>query len=385
MIFSELYDDRLSLLETTMSNKKGSRVPVISLCTTWAYYHAGKLPKHGLEDPEVTKKVLRKLYTDFYWDGIVFVRNGKTFSERTLNLLGGGTYQYDKNGMQQTKPGSVTSMEADEYPELISDPYKFILEKVFPRRYTLMQRNDEQKYNDMKEVMADVIGMFKRNAEEDKIAIEEFGIPQMRAAAFFNPVDIILDYFRDFNEILGDVKRRPQMVRDAGMSLVNFSLDHIGPIQPQPGKSLVIPMHLPQFLNAKDFEKVYLPSFKKVADGIAERGFKALYYFERSYAHLFDYLKELPQGTIGLFEIDDVREVKKKIGKSMCVAGGMPLKLLGKGTKQQCIDHAKAVIDEAAKDGGFLFTTDMMMLSPGDAKAENLQAVNEFVHKYGVY
>lgn len=375
------FQERVNLLETAMSNKKGNRVPVVSMATTWTYWHAGYLPKDGLENPEINLKVLRKFYDDFYWDGIIFVRNGKAFSQSTLDILGGGTFTYDKNGMQQTAPGSVTVMEEGEYPELTADPYRFILEKVFPRRYRLMAREDDGKYADMCKVMEMVEAMNRQNALENAIAPKEYGIPQMRIAAFFNPVDIILDYLRDFDVIISDVKRRPQAVRDAGLAMVDLSLDHIGNAKPEPGKALVMPMHLPQFLRAKDFEKVYWPSWKKVADEISRRGFKVIYYFERSYAHLFDYLRELPEGTVGLFEDDKVWDAKAAL-PNMAVAGGMPNDLLYRGTKQECVDYAKMLVDKTAANGGYLFTTNMIMLTPSDGKAENLKAVNEFVCQY---
>lgn len=380
-----LLKERKRIIEETTSNKKSDRVPVVSLCTTWAYWYYGKKPLDSFTDPDLNKQVFRKLYQDFYWDGILLPRNGKSFSQRTIDLLGGGTYTYDRNGMQQTKPGSVTVMEPDEYPELIEDPYKFVLEKVFPRRYELMRRTDDKKYEDMVEVMKDAIGMAKQFSEEDRIAEEEFGIAQMRTLAFYSPIDYVLDYMRDFDVIMGDVKRRSKLVNEAGMALIDFAFDNIGNVMPEEGKVIFMPMHLPQFLNKKDFEKVYWPSYTALLNKIISKGFKVVCYFERSYEHLFEYLKELPKNKIvGLFENDDIIMAKKRLGDTMCVAGGMPVSLLQSGTKQACIDHVKRVIDEAGRDGGYMFTTDMIMLTDSDGKAENLHAVNEFVHEYGV-
>lgn len=379
-----LHQERVELLETTMANKKGSRVPVISIATTWTYWHAGYLPKDGLEDPDVNLKVLRKYYNDFYMDGTMFIRNGKALSKNSLDLLGGGTYTYDKNGVIQTAPGTVTVMKDDEYPEFIEDPYKFILEKVFPRRYKLMARTDDKKYSDMLEIMVDIASMNKRFAEEDAIGPNEYGIAHMRQTSFFNPVDMILDYLRDFDVIIGDVRRRPEQLRDAGLAMVDYCLDNIRNLTPQPGYAIMTPMHLPQFLRAKDFEKVYWPSWQKVAQEVHKMGFNSIHYFERSYKHLFDYLNELPDGTTGLFEDDLVWEAKAALPR-MAVAGGMPNAMLYRSTKEECVDYAKMLIDKTAANGGYFFTTNMMMLTPSDGKAENLQAVNQFVHEYGVY
>ena len=378
--------EREEMIETTLHNQKAKCVPVVSLATTWTYYQIGKKPKDSFDNPELNKEVFRNFYETVYLDGVVLSRNGKTFSADTLKRLDGGTYTYDQDGMQQTKPGSIEVMTEDEYEILIDDPYKFILEKIFPRRYGLMQRNDAEKYPDMLKVVQDLKLMTARNQEEDEIAGCEFGIQNMRLTSFFNPVDIILDYMRDFVPISKDVRRRPEQLRDAGLALLDFTLDNIRGLKPEKGKVVFVPMHLPQFLRPKDFEKIYWPSYKKQVDYLIDNGFTPMFYFERKYEHLFEFLKEFPKNkTVGLFEDDDLRIVKKKLGGHMAIAGGMPTALLQNGTKKVCIDYAKSLIDDVAPGGGYFFTTDKIMLSPTDGKLENLAAVNAFVHEYGQY
>ena len=382
----KLLQERQERIEKTLRNKKPDRVPVCSLATSWAYYQIGKKPLDSFEDPELNKDVFRNLYKNFYWDGVILARNGKTFTKETLDLLGGGTYTYDKNGMQQTNPGSIGLMKDDEYDELISDPYRYIIEKIFPRRYEIMRRTDDNKYNDFVKIIDDVKEMMRRNAEEDKIAEEEFGIHYMRLASVFHPIDIILDYLRDFVPIASDVRRRPEKLRDAGLSLLDFQLDNLKGVSPVKGKVVFIPMHLPQFLRPSDFEKVYWPSYQKMVDFLVQNNYTPMFYFERKYEHLFDFFLEFPKNsTVGLFEDDDMRLVKKKLGNHMAIAGGMPIALLQNGTKEKCIDYAKKLIDDLAPGGGYIFTTDKIMLTASDGKAENVAAVNEFVHEYGRY
>ena len=53
---------------------------------------------------------------------------------------------------------------------------------------------------------------------------------------------------------------------------------------------------------------------------------------------------------------------------------------------EECIAAAKKMVDELAPGGRFIFCTgDKVLLSASDAKAENIRAVNEFVHGYGLY
>jgi hypothetical protein len=49
------------------------------------------------------------------------------------------------------------------------------------------------------------------------------------------------------------------------------------------------------------------------------------------------------------------------------------------------VDQAKKMIDACAPGGGFILSGDKALLSPNDARPENLKAVTDFVLEYGVY
>lgn len=68
----------------------------------------------------------------------------------------------------------------------------------------------------------------------------------------------------------------------------------------------------------------------------------------------------------------------------MALFGGMPCTLLGKGTQEECVDYAKRLIDELGRDGGFILSQDKMVSFASDCKPENLKAVSQLVHTYGV-
>ena len=102
-------------------------------------------------------------------------------------------------------------------------------------------------------------------------------------------------------------------------------------------------------------------------------------------SRLYDIYKQAPKGHVVVhFENDDLFKAKKEIGDTVCLCGGMPTDLLARGTKKECIDYAKRLIDELASDGGFIFSQDKMISYPNDCSAENLIAVNEFVREYRI-
>jgi len=86
-----------------------------------------------------------------------------------------------------------------------------------------------------------------------------------------------------------------------------------------------------------------------------------------------------------LLEADDVVQAKKRIGDKLTIIGAVPTSLLKYGSKAECLDCAKELIDECAPGGGFMLSVEQALLSTGDVNIDNLKAVNQFVHEYGVY
>ncbi|MBS4026091.1 MAG: hypothetical protein KGZ96_10520 [Clostridia bacterium] len=381
-----LYEERKKRLDITMHNGQADRVPVVSMVSTWGVYYAGYTLKEVLDDEEKGDEVVEKAYGDFYWDGIF----GNPLVEGTdiYDILGGGTFALNADGMRQTKPGSIKVMNENEYPDLIKDPYDFLLNTIYPRRYKLLNGPyTDDKYKEMCTVADKIKEKGIKYKRYNDIAKSK-GLIVSRQGSFFNPVDLILDNLRDFSGIMSDIKRQPEMVKEAGLAMVQYCIDNVEHSinEPEPGCAIFAPMHLPQFLSPKDFERVYWPSFIKLANYFTNKGYVIRYYFESNYEHLYDYLQELPKGQIvGLFEDDDLRKAKKFLGNNMAIAGGMPTSLLYLGSTQECIDYAKALIDDLAPGGGYIFAMNKIMLSPTDGRAENLKAVTEFAHEYGVY
>ena len=59
--------------------------------------------------------------------------------------------------------------------------------------------------------------------------------------------------------------------------------------------------------------------------------------------------------------------------------------LLGRGTKEECVDKAKELLDILAPGGNFIFILDKWALNLSDIKQENYIAVLEYVAENGKY
>ncbi len=319
-------------------------------------------------------RAYRNFYSEVYFDGfqIPVISKGKL---DTLRILDGGTSEFLPDGSFQTKPGSINIMDPGEYPELIKDPVRFFSEKVMPRRFKLMaeEYSPEKQAKFVEAVTSFLSGMTETQPVTEMLK-NELGVVELAKGGMYAPVDIILDFLRDFHGMAQDVRRCPEMVRDAGLAIMPWLLDICMMNPPDPDKFLTVPMHLPTFLRPKDFEKVYWPSFKIFTETLVAKGYKIFFLFEGKYEHLHEYMQELPKNKVAaMFEHDDLQLVKKNLGNTLCIVGGMPTSLLYYGSKEENIAHAKKVLDTVAVDGGFIFSADKPMLSRPTARWRTLK------------
>ncbi|MGB9792926.1 MAG: uroporphyrinogen decarboxylase, partial [Thermacetogeniaceae bacterium] len=110
-------------------------------------------------------------------------------------------------------------------------------------------------------------------------------------------------------------------------------------------------------------------------------------FVEHDWMRYLDYLYELPENTIMRFEYGDPKLVAEKLGGRHILSGFYPITLLQTGTKQQCIDKAKELLDILAPTGKFWFQADKSIISADkEGKiAENMRAVLEYVMENGSY
>ncbi|GAB6153757.1 hypothetical protein JCM17380_25070 [Desulfosporosinus burensis] len=193
------------------------------------------------------------------------------------------------------------------------------------------------------------------------------------------PFDFLADQLRGFKGINMDVRRIPEKVEAAAEALTPLMVKMgMHPFPSQYGATF-IPLHMAPYLRTKDFEKLYWPSFKKMVWGLKEAGLTALSFAEQDWMRYLDYLTELPDNTRIWFEYGDPKLVKEKLGKQHILTGFYPVTLLKTGTKQQCIDKAKEIIDIMAPGGKYFFSLDKIPVTTDSVNLDNLRAVSEYV------
>ncbi|MBF7097088.1 uroporphyrinogen decarboxylase family protein [Alkalibacter mobilis] len=309
-----------------------------------------------------------------------FARNPIAYMFQRSNLM-----ELSTTGFIQHAERSV--MEADDYDEFIKNPHDFVLEKLEPRINKGYSDEVNRARNYAKAVLAHM-DQAKEFGIAEAVMIERYGLftrPFGSVGMQIVPFDYITDMYRGFSKIPLDMKRQPEKLMEALEAVMPYAIWMGKPNYSTPLGCNMIMTHMAAFLSDKDFEKFYWPTFNKVCHIAAEQGQAMQIFLEGDWTRFIDHLQELPQGTQLWMEYGDPQLFKDKLGKKMVLGGFYPTTLWGNGTKQQCIDKAKELMDILAPGGNYQFITDKQALSITDINTENYVATLEYILENGKY
>lgn len=383
------FEEKRDRLKTAMNKGTPDRVPVFPIMDQYAVLvNDINLIDAYTKNPFLPALAVKKMYErGVYLDGIYGTSNMIPFD--AIAKLGEGVYTLQEKGIM-TKGSAGVTMSPEEYPDLIKDPYDFLLSTAMPRKFDLIQSMSREEYAKTLRTVLLLTGAFEIYDKTTIQIIEKYyQTPVVAKACMMIPQCIILDYLRDFAGISRDIRRQPEDVLAASNAMLDVILPALIP-QGKPGKdgfsNVFIPLHLPTFLRPDDYKNYYQPTFKYVTQYLLDKGYNVVYFMEADWTPYLDYLQELPDGNITcIFEVGDLVEIKKKVGNKVTVMGGMTTELLKTGTIQQNVDRAKWCLDNLAPGGNYIYGTDINLVYKDDAKIENLVAATQYVHEYGVY
>jgi hypothetical protein len=384
-----LLQERIGRLSTTIALQEPDRVPVCFGTETWIASFAGYTVQEISFDYGKLIAAAEKVIQEFAWDahwpplgiwpGPVFNAVGQTqYLVSGADIDPGSAFQW-----QDRSP-----MKVEDYPKFIADPMRYIFEEMMPQRSLELGKPWPRNAVALAKgalafgmYLATLGGAFARWAQQ-------YGTPPLLGGISDPPMDFLSDHYRGFQGIMLDIKRHPDEVIAACEAMYPLALRMAitsfgGP--PAPFPLVFLPLHVPTYLRPVDFERFYWPTFSRLVNDLAQAGYKCLLFLEGDWEPHFPFLAQLPKGhVVGMLE-RKIIEAKKAIGDVICLAGGLDTDLLGYGSPEECVARAKEVIDACAPGGGFILGGGKALLSPNDAKPENLAAVTKFVQEYGVY
>lgn len=377
-MYSEKYMERLHLMRSALNFEHTNRVPTISTICGWQVFDS---PYH-FEDVYYDFSVARKVVTEFI-ERYQFDCYSYTFATHALNVtraLGGGSYVLDPiNGGLSVLDHNYLFPE--EYEEYAKDPAKF-MKICFARKYPDMTT----------EKFAGAISEFLRfaawgNENYDLVTNKlESPIIYNSASGALPGLEFLNASLRGIKDIAVDIRRHKSKLKvylDAQWEKVILPGFKAWLEKPSDDAYVVdtnIAMLAHSFLSVKQFEELYWPYMKQAIDLCVEKNKTMYVNCENSMMRFKEFFQEVPKGTMMLLvEDDDIREVRKVL-PNVCLIGGMPIEHLGYGTKEQCVDDAKRLIDDMGE--GYILGLTKCAAYKNDVKRENLLAVMDFCHNY---
>ena len=380
----QLLQERTKLFEDLYGGIIPERIPIsvgmpIELCIEYAKLDLGKTQwtREGLAN--AIEEVVKNMHTDATPSDAYRV---PLFQQ----IMGSKGIVMSASGFMQHP--EISTLQDDEYDEFVANPYDCLVEKILPRIYGELDTDPIRRGIVFAQALQANTAVRGEMGKIYASLSEKYGFFSANPAhgsRSLAPLDFISDYPRGFTGITKDIKRCPEKVLAATEAVIPMLVQYAKPAVSSYMGAAFMPGHMPTFMRTKEFEKFYYPSFSKLIHATAENGQAFSIFCEDNWMRYVDYLYDLPQQTRLYFEYGDPKLVKEKLGTKHILAGFYPIVLTKTGTKQQCIDKAKELIDTMAPGGNYYFTFDKSPLTLGSTNLENFYAVLDYVYENGKY
>lgn len=412
-----LYNERLERLEKVIRVEEPDRVPIVMAACFLPVNYLGTTYEKVAFDYEECKKGSIKFASDFEFDmfgcfpglegfilSLALIESHPDIAPFVRFLTGP---MHDILQDRYTRwPGRETSentfpqflggkfMEPEEYDKLIEDPLGFVNEVLLPRVCRGLEKpNSAEAYGTLIKLGMDV-PKYVAMMQELTTELKNIGYPSFPFAWSYAPLDLIGDFMRHVTDVVVDLHRIPDKVKQATEVLTPLAIKVgvvSGQVPPELKKFLgtdtvlaFIPLHLNSIASPKLYNEYYWPSLRKVIEELVKAGLTPFIFYEGDQTPHLETMLEAPKGkTVAYFERADLRKAKEVLGGHTCIMGGMPGSLLVGGTPGKVEEYVKELLEDLKPGGGFALAP--AEASSLDVKPENLKAMTDAVKKYGEY
>lgn len=387
------------------------RVPIICGFGYFPSKNTGTPASAAYYDYNAWYKAYKDTLPDYPAD-FIFPQN---FTPGTaLEMLAPNTIRwpgYGVNEWQGHQSIEIEAMQAEDYDHFINDPSDYMFRIHLSRASEhlkgiakLPKLSDVSGYRGamiLADLMTDpevdhAFTTLKQIGEENKKyrgqmaefaqMMKDLGFPQYFQGAAMPPFDIISHAMRGMSGTMMDMFRQPDKVVAAAEKILELTIARpLPPASPLGYRRMFMTntRGSDDFMSKKQFDRFYWPTFKALVLNLIERGATPCIFFEGNFTSRIEYLLDFPKGKF-LMRIDttDIYKAKDILKGHACIQGNVPSTLLQTGTVQDVKDYCKKLIDDIGKDGGLILSP---RSSTDEVKPENLKAMIDFTHEYGVY
>jgi len=380
-------DERIKLFDDAVRmEQKPKRVPFVTNDAFWRYYDLGYTLSDALMDKQKIEDANIEFQKRYQFDAMLDIGDrNPLIMTRSL-----GNFEYQINDENNTLMlAEQNHFHEDDYDSFIKNPLKTLWENVIPRKYTYFKNG--MSLQTLQNTLGEFLAYDQSIQRTNQRLASECGVPQLfdpvNGARIYPAFEALYSFLRGMKGLSRDLRKIPKKVLAFNEvyhnTFVKGLVDGIKHTDSPSSAFTVFTIMLSEnMINPKQFEKFFWPQFKELADKVVETNGTMFVLSEGSFKHVSEYLQELPKGHFCFYvEMDDIFETRKQL-PNLCLWGGLPVSLISRGTKQECIDYTKRVIDEVGRDGGLILCTDKFTSHPSDCNRENLLAISEFIHNY---
>jgi uroporphyrinogen-III decarboxylase len=333
---------------------------------------------------------------------------------RVMELLDYKQYIWPGYGLPEEASGHQfvegEYMTPDEYDDFIRDPSDFWLRTYLPRAFSTFEPfrmfQPFTAFNEIVHVVQfsplgapETQDMLKKMLEAGKefnkaaLVSKRFsglsagnGFPVMGSIFCKAPFDTLSDTLRSTKGIIRDMFARPEKLLKALDVMADVTIANT--LKSPNFNSAVIatyPLHkgADGWMSQKQFDTFYFPSLKKVMDALINEGLIQRLFAEGGYNTRLEAVNQFARGTVSwYFDQTDMAMAKKVLGKNCCIQGNIPAASVIMATPGQIKEQCRQLIETCGKGGGYILTSGAMA---GNPSLDNLKAMLEAVHEYGVY
>ena len=201
----------------------------------------------------------------------------------------------------------------------------------------------------------------------------------------FTPLEYISLFMRSFNDLLLDLFRHPEEVKEGSRALMKTMLLQGMMMVRLSGVKRVFmggARTSASSLSPKQFEEFALPEWQEMCEYWVGKGITPLLHFDSDWTDFYPLLKHLPRRKciLNLDGSSDIFKAKEVLGDHMCIMGDVPAPMLKLGEPEEVDEYCRRLITEVGEGGGFILSTGCTL--PVDAKPENVKAMLASVHRH---
>jgi len=376
-----LRQERQRLFDNALEFKPNPRTPLFANFWTWKYLDAGYNLNTALRDYEILEKATRGFHELYQFDS--YVDLGTRNAIRVSDAFGAVNHYVNAAG-DAVLVDDRCLIELEEFGEFMDNPPKFMWEKAF-KRYC----RDGLTLKEFRIGVEENIRFGEFGARMNDIFANEYGtVFSVPAGAFvMTPFEYLFNTLRGMKELSLDVRKHKSELKELMDFLWGYMCEPaIDALLDRNDDGCIASVNIGflahSVLSVSQFGELYWPYVKRVIDAAEAKGKVVFVFCEAEMIRLAEFFQDIPKGVLFVHpEQDDIFEFRKTF-PNIAVAGGMPTHLLGLGTPEECVSHARRLVEEMGP--GYVFSTDKMMSFRKDARRENLLAVTDFVRNHAL-